>query len=374
VIRIRLTDAEARRLEQAFLQATDRKLRDRLQIIRLAHRGRPHKDIAADLGITPRTVQSWLNAYLDGGIRALVPRKARGHDPAIPARIAEEIRRWVIDGPAARGLDRANWTHAELADHLKKTHGIMASRSAMQRFCRQHGIRPYRPTYRHLRGDPVKQAEAAGELAELRAQAEAGELVLLSQDEARFPMVPTLTATLGVKGHRPTVGTRDCKDLLYVLAVINVVTGALHVNTLESPARAKRTTGKSKTRRMQEAFAAHLRHVAGIYPADRHKRVVLIIDNAPWHRGGPIDEARADCPHLEIYRLPSYSPQLNVIERFWRTLRRRATHNRLFDRLADLRSSVRNSVRYFQTVRERIKSLVAGCYSRPADQKASAGL
>jgi len=32
---------------------------------------------------------------------------------------------------------------------------------------------------------------------------------------------------------------------------------------------------------MQEAFAAHLRHVARIYPAERHKRVVLVIDNAP---------------------------------------------------------------------------------------------
>src|SRR5262245_64129424 len=92
-------------------------------------------------------------------------------------------------------------------------------------------------------------------------KAEAGELVLLSRDEARFPMVPTLGPTLGVKGHRPTVGTRDCKDLLYVLAVINVITGVLHANTLESPARAERATGQSKTRRMQVAFATHLRHV-----------------------------------------------------------------------------------------------------------------
>lgn len=374
MIRIQLTDAEARRLEQAFLQATDRKLRDRLQIVRLAHRGRPHQDIAADLGTTPRTVQRWLNAYLDGGIDALVPRKARGHDPAIPAHLAGEIRRWVIEGPAAQGLDRANWTHAELADHLRKTHGITASRSAMQRFCRQHGIRPYRPTYRHLRGDPEKQAEAAEELAELGAKAEAGELVLLSQDEARFPMVPTLTATLGVKGHRPTVGTRDCKDLLYVFAVINVVTAAVHANLVESPAKAEQATGKSKTRRMQEAFAAHLRHVARIYPADRHERVVLIIDNAPWHRGGPIDEALAECPHLEFYRLPSYSPHLNVIERFWRMLRRRATHNRLFEGLGDLKRSLRASLCYFQTVRGRIKSLVAGCYLCPENQKASAGL
>jgi transposase len=186
-------------------------------------------------------------------------------------------------------------------------------------------------------------------------------------------MVPTLGPTLGVKGHRPTVGTRDCKDLLYVLAVVNVVTGVLHANTLESPADAKRRTGRSKTRRLQEAFAAHLRHVARLYPAKEYKRVVPIIDNAPWHRGGPIDGAPADHPHLEFYRLPSYSPQLNVIERSWRVLRRRATHNRLFDSLADLKRSIRNSLCYFQTVRSRIKSLLVGRSKRKPNRTVSPG-
>ncbi len=131
--------------------------------------------------------------------------------------------------------------------------------------------------------------------------------MLLSQDEARFPMVPTLGRTLGVKGHRPIVGTRDCKDLVYVFAVVNVVTAAIRANLVESPQGAAKRTGKSKTRRLREAFAAHLRHVARLYPAKEHERVVLILGNAPWHRGGPIDEALAEHPHLEFKRLPSYS-------------------------------------------------------------------
>jgi transposase len=178
-------------------------------------------------------------------------------------------------------------------------------------------------------------------------------------------MVPTLCRTLGVKGHRPAVGTWDCKDLLYVFAVINVVSAALHANLVESPKDARKRTGKGKTRRLQEAFAAHLRHVGRVYPRGRYKRVVLIIDNAPWHRGQPIDAALAENPHLEFKRLPSYSPQLNVIERFWRLLRRRATHNRLFGTLAELKASVRASLCYFQTVRGRIRSLIGKGYPRP---------
>jgi transposase len=177
-------------------------------------------------------------------------------------------------------------------------------------------------------------------------------------------MVPTLAATLGVKGHRPTVGTRDCKDLLYVLAVVNLVTAAVHANTLESPKDAKRRTGRSKTRRLQEAFAAHLRHVGRVYPREEHPRVVLVIDNAPWHRGKPIDAALAENPHLEFKRLPSYSPQLNPVERFWKKLRRRATHNRLFDTLADLKTSLRSSLCYFQTMRHKVKSIIQGRLKR----------
>jgi transposase len=171
-------------------------------------------------------------------------------------------------------------------------------------------------------------------------------------------MVPTLAATLGVKGHRPQVGTRDCKDLLYVFAVVNVLTGALLANTLECPADARRQTGRSKTRRLQEAFARHLRHVGRLYPSKQYQRVVLLIDNAPWHAGEAVRQALADNPQLELKRLPSYSPRLNPIERFWKALRRRATHNRLFDRLADLKQSLRNSLRYFQTMRRRVKSLI----------------
>ena len=180
----------------------------------------------------------------------------------------------------------------------------------------------------------------------------------MSQDEGRFPMVPTLAATLGVKGHRPTAGTRDCKDLLYVFAVVNLLDAAVHSNTLESPKDVKKQTGKSKTRLLQEAFADHLRHVGRVYPAQRYPEVVRLIDKPPWQAGKVVDEARAANPHLKLKRLPSYSPQLNPIERLWKALRRRATHNRLFDRLADLKRSIRASLCYYQTMRQRVATML----------------
>jgi hypothetical protein len=182
--------------------------------------------------------------------------------------------------------------------------------------------------------------------------------VLLSQDEARFPLVPTLHATLGVKGYRPMVGTGDNKDQVYCFAALNLVTGQLTTRLLEQPAHSKARTGQSKQRRLQAAFVAHLRDIARAYPRRIYPEVVITIDNAPWHRGAELDQVLATYPHVRLYRLPSYSPQLNVIERFWRVLRRRATHNRLFASMAVLRATLRNNISYFQTMRQKVLSLI----------------
>ena len=167
LIRVQLTATEAERLEDLFRSTDDRKLRDRLQIVLMAHRGRPRQDIADDLGVHRKTVTRWINAYCEAGIDGLRPRKAKGKAGRIPPALAGEVKRWVIEGPAGQGLDRANWTHEELADHLLKAKGIRTSRSAVQRFCSGIGIRLYRPTYRYLRGKPEKQAQAKKDLADL---------------------------------------------------------------------------------------------------------------------------------------------------------------------------------------------------------------
>ena len=181
---------------------------------------------------------------------------------------------------------------------------------------------------------------------------------MLSQDEARLSMVPTLRTTLGVKGHRPVVGNLDCHDVVSVFGALNLVRGQLTTRITErcraQAHRKKRMPGQG---RLQKAFARHLRDIARVYPAAQYPHVVLVIDKAPWHRGPWVTKALQECRHLALYRLPSYSPQLQVLERFWKVLRRRATHTRLFQTLAALKRALRNSLCYYQTLRARVLSL-----------------
>jgi DDE superfamily endonuclease len=172
-------------------------------------------------------------------------------------------------------------------------------------------------------------------------------------------MIPTLRTTLGLKGHRPVVGNLDCHDLVYVFGALNMVTGRLTTRVVErGHAPGLQVQRPSRQRHMQAAFARHVRDIGRAYPAAQYPHVVLVIDNAPWHHGGLITKALDQLPQLRLYRLPSYSPQLQVIERFWKVLRRRATHNRLFPTQAQLKQALRNSLCYYQTLKHRVLSLI----------------
>ena len=122
----------------------------------------------------------------------------------------------------------------------------------------------------------------------------------MSQDEARFPLVPTLHTTLGGKGHRPSVGTWDNKALVYSFATMNVVTGPLTTRLVESPAKIKRQTRLSQTARLQQAFAAHLQDLARAYPATLGKPVCISIDNAPWPQAAGSTEVLTAPPQRQL--------------------------------------------------------------------------
>jgi transposase len=168
MIRIRLKPEEREELERAFKGTPDRRLRGRCQAVLMADRGRPRRQIAEDLGVHRASVHRWLRAYQARGLAGLRIKWAAGPPPRIPEERAATILTWVRDGPQGCGLERANWTYAELAAHLYHVHGIEVRETAMRAFCRRHGVRPYRPTYRYLRGDPERQEAARRELEGLK--------------------------------------------------------------------------------------------------------------------------------------------------------------------------------------------------------------
>jgi transposase len=163
-----LSPSEEQELERTFKTTADRRLRARCQAVLMAARGRARHEIAQDLGVHRTTLRLWLRSYRERGLQGLSIQWAPGQPPRMPAALSPTIVTWVKGGPASCGLQRANWTYAELVTYLYQQTGIATSETAMREFCHRHQMRPYRPTYRYLRGNPQCQAQAQAELTELK--------------------------------------------------------------------------------------------------------------------------------------------------------------------------------------------------------------
>lgn len=79
-----------------------------------------------------------------------------------------------------------------------------------------------------------------------------------------------------------------------------------------------------------EAVLQSLRDLIAIHPGN--KKIVVVMDNAPWHKKAKryiatMPECADIAERIEIHSLPPYSPDLNPIERVWRIARREQTHN-----------------------------------------------
>lgn len=181
--------------------------------------------------------------------------------------------------------------------------------------------------------------------------------------------MPTLSACLGRKGRRPQVGTRDGRGTVYVFASANVVTGKLTARRAATTQWGRRKAhlkhGLSRQGAMQRLFARHIDDVARDYPPRAHPRVELIIDNAPWHAGGPIRDALARHPHLHLVRLPSYCPQLQPIEWLWRPMRRATTHNTLYEELAHLSAALGRTLRSLRRRPSAVLQSLGDCWHPP---------
>ena len=71
--------------------------------------------------------------------------------------------------------------------------------------------------------------------------------------------------------------------------------------------------------------------------------ITLVLDNAKYQRNKLV-QALAQTLNIELLFLPSYSPNLNLIERLWRFLKRDALYGRYHPTFADFRTAIEATI------------------------------
>ena len=158
----------------------------------------------------------------------------------------------------------------------------------------------------------ASEIERVGLRLQLRkAQAEAGDIVLLYGDESEALTHPYLARVWAPRGADLRVPAPGQAKKVAMVGSLDHATHRLIVHT----SRTKRTTD----------FIAHLEQLDRLYgpkPGTVTKPVVLVEDNGPIHVSKAALRALQEREHwLTVEWLPKYAPELNDIEVVWHDLK-----------------------------------------------------
>jgi transposase len=142
-------------------------------------------------------------------------------------------------------------------------------------------------------------------------QAQAGQRAVYFVDAAHF----VYGAFLGILWcvQRLFVKTPAGRQRLNVLAALNAITREVHF-----VANQTYVSAETVCQLLQQLAALH----GGV-------AITVILDNARYQRCALVQEMAAAL-HIELLFLPAYSPNLNLIERFWKFVKKRCLYGQYY--------------------------------------------
>ena len=300
-------------LEQERFTHPHPHIRRKMEALFLKSQQLPHCLICRLSGICGNTLRSYLQEYQEGGLEKLT---------ALPFyRPASEL-----DG------------HRELVQAELALHPVATVKQARARILELTGLKRGLTQVRHWLGtcrlkrrkvgmvpakaDPEKQAVYRAETLEPRLrEAQAGQRLVYFVDAAHFVLQPFLGFLWSAA--RVFIQAPSGRQRLNVLGALEAVSHRLITVCNETYITA--------------ASVCELLRLIAAEAAGRP--VTIILDNARYQRCAMV-ESLAQELQIELAFLPSYSPNLNLIERLWKFVKKACLYSEYYANFAAFKSAI----------------------------------
>jgi transposase len=336
MIKINFTPEEINALDHERYHHPHPRVQKKMEALYLKSQGVKHKDICRLCQISKTTLALYLKQYQEGGIDRLKELGYKGH-PSELREHASSLEEYFKNHPPR--------TVAEAQAAIENLTGIKRSPTQVRAFmkrlglsCRKVGQIPAKATT----PDKIKEQEEFKEqkLEPRLEEAKEGKRVVFFVDAAHF----VHGAFLGflwcfVRLFLPTPSGRKRFN---VLGALNAVTKEIITITNETYINA-------------ESVCQLLLKISqmGI-----RVPITLILDNARYQKCQLVQDYAAAL-NIELLYLPSYSPNLNLIERFWRFVKGDCLYSKYYEKYPEFKTAIENCINTAHTDhREELESLL----------------
>ncbi len=316
----KLTEEQKQTLN-TFIRQGDRSGREvrRAQTVLLINESVPAEALHAVTGYHRRQAFTLRKRYVKEGLLTLQDKR-KGKPPELLTRrqredLIEKVRNTT---PENYGYEKNYWTTSLLANYVEREYSVRyKSKTSYYLVFRQARFTYHKPgRVSQRRNEQEVEAWRQENKQRIQAAWNDPEMVILTEDDMHLSTQTTVQKVWLPQGEYPKIEVARKREARSIYGFLNVKTGQEHA--FKTPWQNMYIT------------AEILPRIRTLYPT---QKILLLWDQAGWHKGIEAQKAIQADGHMEVIYFPTAAPDENPQEHVWKSGRSQCTHNQFIENI-----------------------------------------
>ena len=312
--------------------------------ISLIKSGKRKGDVANLFGVNKNTVSNWYKSYKNAGSKGLVDKKRGAKSEnckLLTAAQEKQLQKWIIDKyPEQYKLPFALWTSKAVQELVEQQFGIKLARSTMGYYLRSWGFTPQKPKKKAYEQNP-QQVEKwlKEEYPAIKQRAKEENAEIHWGDETGCKNQCNHGRSYAPKGKTPV------KESMSKSFKVNMISTVTNQGKVQFMIYSKNMNADKLIEFLKQLIKTN------------DRKIFLILDNLKVHHCHIVKDwlkEKEIKQKLEVFWLPSYSPELNPDEYLNCDLKQGLSDKPAPKNVTELQKNIENHMTMLQQTPERV--------------------
>lgn len=310
-----LTEEQVIQLKLAHKRTREKRSADRIKAVLMVHFGFTYNQITKALLLDEVTIRRYYRQFQEKGIEGLLEYRYSGGQGRLTTIQEQSIKDYFMQYTPR--------TAKEAVDRIQKMYGVVYSMIGVTKLLHRLGFTYKKPKLIPGKVDRFKQEAFLQTYQETKANLGLNDsMYFLDSTHPQHNTKPSYGWILKGKANDKYIKTNSGRDRLNL-------NGALNFNDKTAIVLEEKTINAQATISPLEAIAKK----------QKRGKVYMVLDNAKHHHAFLVRRWRLHHPRFKFMFLPTYSPNLNLIERLWRFFHQKVTWNRYFETFKEFKTA-----------------------------------
>jgi len=335
-----LSTKEITELERVHRSLRDKRQADRVKAVIALSKGWSAAQIAEILLFDEKTSRQYFDLYQQGGIQMLLDANYPGAAPKLDEHQMSELEGYLEEHilPDAKSV----------IAHIDKQYRVRYSLSGVTDLLHSLGFSYKKPKHVPGKQDPLQQQAFLEKYEQLKASKGENDPIYFA--DATHPQHNSVPSYGWIKKGQEKELKANCGRQR-----LNI-NGAINIETMASTIGFYDTINADSTIDLFSKIESKHQDAESIY---------IIIDNARYYRSRLLKEYE-EGTKIKLIFLPPYSPNLNLIERYWKFFKKKVLNNRYYETFGEFEQACKNFFRKRKKYLPELQSLLTENFHIPA--------